>query len=57
MKPDLGESLLRRFDAPIFDDARGEEATRAMPVRDAGFRSPRSTPWNVGLPSYGQIEG
>src|SRR5229473_8130163 len=39
MKPDLDESLLSQFHAPIFDGAKGEEATRAMPVSDAGFRS------------------
>jgi hypothetical protein len=39
MKPDLDESLLSQFHAPIFDGAKGEQATRAMPVSDAGFRS------------------
>jgi len=38
MKPDLDESLLSQSHAPIFDGAKGEEATRAIPelVRLAG---------------------
>jgi PAS domain S-box-containing protein len=34
MKPDLDESLLNQFHAPIVGSAKGEEATRAMPLSE-----------------------
>ena len=39
MQPELDESLLSQFHVPIVDGAKREEAARAMPVSDAGFRS------------------
>ena len=51
MKPDLDESVLSQFHAPIFEGAKGEQATPAMPVSDAGFRSLEGTlgdPMEVG---------
>ncbi|MDB5923730.1 MAG: hypothetical protein JWN13_2666, partial [Betaproteobacteria bacterium] len=39
MQPELDESVLSQFHVPIVGSAKREEAARAMPVSDAGFRS------------------